>query len=43
MDRTQIRVTGAWIRKNKEPLILTNMVKDGVEVENEKKKCKALK
>lgn len=33
MDRTQIRVIGAWIRKNKGALILTNMVKDGVEVE----------
>jgi len=33
MDRTLIRVIGAWIKKNKGPLILTNMVKDGVEVE----------
>jgi len=33
MDRPLIRVIGAWIKKNKGPLILTNMVKDGVEVE----------
>lgn len=43
MDRTLIRVIGAWIKKNKGPLILTNMVKDGVEVENEKKKRNDLK
>lgn len=34
MGRTLIRVIGAWIKKNKGPLILTNMVKDGVEVVN---------
>ena len=33
MVRNQIRVIGPWIRKNKGPLILTNMVKDRVEVE----------